>query len=557
MLQVPIVDMSDNTNTFRKFIPFNKMDAFQGIVTGVAASQAEDRDGECMDYSLSVPQFKLWSDEVSKATGGKSLGNIREQHNTETAAGKALDISFDDATKSVVVTAKIVDPIAKMKLYQGLYTGYSIGGSYKKQWVGADGKKYYVPEIAEISIVDMPCNPDAHFTAVKSDGSTEVRKFAKTTGEIKEVFVVAKADATITESKNISEQEHAALREFEAEGGKVSPELKEHIKGEDDGVVDNDKCGKAVRYLVPDGKHLPVSDESGKLSHRLMGAAWAALHGGYRGNKYEGADKDKAISELTSLYSQEKMPTPGSAKVVAAQELYKNLEAIENAAFEDGTIDELSTSLTRVAKLLDQLGDKSMSDELNKGTIKSAHAHIKALRDHLDGHKAKMDAHFAKCYKAADGMGDGKDGFVDHLDGHSARCDKAHKASHDHLDKLAKVLGGGPEMAEAEPANVKEDAAEVKAESEATKAQISAEIKKGIVAGLTEIFKGIGAREEALPFNKSAVTKTEDNGSKGNTVAEPTKEDYVKAMKAPMSAAAGVVLKAQESRWQEYRPAKR
>jgi len=35
-----------------------------------------------------------------------------------------------------------------------------------------------------------------------------------------------------------------------------------------------------------------------------MGAAWAALHGGYRGNKYEGADKDKAIAHLPVFINQ-------------------------------------------------------------------------------------------------------------------------------------------------------------------------------------------------------------------------------------------------------------
>lgn len=70
-------------------------------------------------------------------------------------------------------------------------------------------------------------------------------------------------------------------------------------------------------YLVvedatkPTTWHLRVRDASGKLDHGLMGAAWAALHGGYRGNKYQGPNKSQAISKLTKLYSQEGMPTPG------------------------------------------------------------------------------------------------------------------------------------------------------------------------------------------------------------------------------------------------------
>jgi hypothetical protein len=71
----------------------------------------------------------------------------------------------------------------------------------------------------------------------------------------------------------------------------------------------------AVKYLVSDksGDHLPVTGEDGKPDHRLMGAAWAALHGGYRGNEYKGPNKAEAISKLTAMYKAEKMDTPGTA----------------------------------------------------------------------------------------------------------------------------------------------------------------------------------------------------------------------------------------------------
>ena len=55
---------------------------------------------------------------------------------------------------------------------------------------------------------------------------------------------------------------------------------------------------------------LRVYDAAGKASHTLMGAAWAALHGGYRGNKYDGPDKVKALSKLVALYKREGMDTP-------------------------------------------------------------------------------------------------------------------------------------------------------------------------------------------------------------------------------------------------------
>lgn len=78
----------------------------------------------------------------------------------------------------------------------------------------------------------------------------------------------------------------------------------------------------ASAYLVvedpqePSKWHLRVRDENGKPDHRLMGAAWAALHGGYRGNVYEGPGKQEAIAKLRAMYEAEDMPMPGkSAKV--------------------------------------------------------------------------------------------------------------------------------------------------------------------------------------------------------------------------------------------------
>jgi hypothetical protein len=71
----------------------------------------------------------------------------------------------------------------------------------------------------------------------------------------------------------------------------------------------------AVKYLVSANgtDHLPVTGDDGKPDHRLMGAAWAALHGGYRGNKYDGPNKSEAISKLTAMYKSEGMDTPGSS----------------------------------------------------------------------------------------------------------------------------------------------------------------------------------------------------------------------------------------------------
>jgi hypothetical protein len=72
-------------------------------------------------------------------------------------------------------------------------------------------------------------------------------------------------------------------------------------------------------YLVvedtskPTTWHLRVKNCSGEYDHRLMGAAWAALHEGYRGNKYEGANKEEALSKLKGIYKREGLETPSKA----------------------------------------------------------------------------------------------------------------------------------------------------------------------------------------------------------------------------------------------------
>ncbi len=68
-------------------------------------------------------------------------------------------------------------------------------------------------------------------------------------------------------------------------------------------------------YLVveEDGsRHLPVK-RNGKPDHGLMGSAFAALTGGFRGNKYEGPNKAAALAKLKKLYASEGMEMPKAA----------------------------------------------------------------------------------------------------------------------------------------------------------------------------------------------------------------------------------------------------
>ncbi|HVI52920.1 MAG TPA: hypothetical protein VM661_17055 [Candidatus Sulfotelmatobacter sp.] len=150
------------------FIPLCKVDAAQRLVYG-QIDETPDRAGEVFDYKSSKRHFMAWSKSVQKATDGKSFGNVRAMHGP-VAVGKLEDIHFDDASRSIQLTARIVDDGEWRKVEQGVYTGFSPGGRYVKRW--RDGSlTRYTAEPSEISIVDLPCIPSASFTMVKADGA--------------------------------------------------------------------------------------------------------------------------------------------------------------------------------------------------------------------------------------------------------------------------------------------------------------------------------------------------------------------------------------------------
>ena len=163
-------------NDLKIFARLTKVDEVRHEVTGVLAEEVPDKSGEIFDYESSKPFFKAWNAEFEKATEGRSLGNVREMHQP-VAVGKFVRVEYDDPAKQIVVTAKIVDREAWQKVAEGVYTGFSIGGTYVKSW--RDGEYVrYTAEPNEGSLVDNPCMYGAHFSAVKADGTTEMRKFA-------------------------------------------------------------------------------------------------------------------------------------------------------------------------------------------------------------------------------------------------------------------------------------------------------------------------------------------------------------------------------------------
>lgn len=161
---------------YRKFVPFIKVDAAKREVSGIVTAEVPDKEGETCDYFLSKPYFQSWSAEFEKATGGKSCGNLRLMH-TLTVVGKGLDIDFRDESREVFMTFKVTDDKAWSDVEEGVLTGFSQGGKYVRK---PDANGRYVASPSEVSLVDNPCLPTAHFAYIRGDGAVEMRKFKKT-----------------------------------------------------------------------------------------------------------------------------------------------------------------------------------------------------------------------------------------------------------------------------------------------------------------------------------------------------------------------------------------
>ena len=120
-------------NIIKAFIPLSKVDEEQRMVYGYASTEALDSQGEIILRSAveeALPEYMRF-------------GNIREMH-TMSAVGVAKQADVDD--KGLYLGAKVVDEVAWLKVKEGVYKGFSIGG---RALAKADGviKKMRLTEI--------------------------------------------------------------------------------------------------------------------------------------------------------------------------------------------------------------------------------------------------------------------------------------------------------------------------------------------------------------------------------------------------------------------------
>ncbi len=233
------------------FAQIAKIDESKHEVWGVATAEVVDKEGEIFDYQSSKPYFKSWSDEIAKATDGKSLGNVREMHEPS-AVGKLVAIAFDDDLKQIRIGARIVDDVAWQKCMLGVYTGFSIGGAYVKAWKDGEYVRFTANPV-EISVVDNPCVPGAHFTAVKADGTCEVRKFSRKDAVMDQAFKVGARHSKATRA-------HLdAIKACMDKMAQSHQEAETHM----DALLDDGAADDAARAASAGMKKIPDGSRSG------------------------------------------------------------------------------------------------------------------------------------------------------------------------------------------------------------------------------------------------------------------------------------------------------
>jgi hypothetical protein len=342
---------------FLKYFPLVKVDESTHTISGIATAEVPDKDGEIADYKwCKTKAYPAWSKEASESTKAAgqevSYGNIRVQHTLEIGGKVKAPPVFDDIEKSIHIDTEPENESIWTKARKGFIRGFSHAGDYawrkcnqcfqKDEMEATDipeGRECpkckktvfvrYGPILAEVSYVDNPCLKQATFSLVKADGTTELKKFTEGSSAME---LNKQAGTPADEPAKTQAVDIAALT------AQITKSVME-------------KLGKAVKHLVVEkngATHLPYTDEDGTPNHRLMCAAWAALHGGYRAKKYAGPDKDKALEKLKALYEKEGLDTPDAkAKKVMSGLLAK---AAEKKGVEKGLYE-----VSRFASLLQDL----------------------------------------------------------------------------------------------------------------------------------------------------------------------------------------------------------
>jgi len=304
------------------FAQIRKVDEAKRLVFGQAAAEVVDHAGEIMDYASSKPNFQKWSADVEADSGGKSLGNLRAMHG-KVAAGKLVGIEFLDDKKAIDICTKVVDDAEWKKVLEGVYTGFSMGGSYASNPTieKVDGKdvKRYTAIPTEISLVDRPCIPTAKFFDIqKMDGSVAQVAF-------KEPDPLAKQAEAADDGESIqgTPEEVSALCKVMNDKGLSLADVLANLEKVAARSDVNPKEGTSeygqVAFADARNKKYPID------TAEHIRAAWNYINKGKNAGKYSAKDVAAIKSRIVGAWKKhiDKEGPPSAEKIDEATDLEK------------------------------------------------------------------------------------------------------------------------------------------------------------------------------------------------------------------------------------------
>lgn len=191
-----------------------------------------------------------------------------------------------------------------------------------------ESKQYIDGQLEHFALTSVPVNPNTSFVLEEKSMKKKITRLddaATIVGDEVASSIDAAYKAAVTRSTADDELDNALV-------------VRSATK-----TINGDEFEPGDFLVVGDEKkpstwHLPVK-RMGKIDHRLMGAAKAALTVGYRGNKYQGEGAEEALKKLKALYKAEKMIWKSEVNMEEVQK--QEVEAVDkNEAVAEAVADE-------------------------------------------------------------------------------------------------------------------------------------------------------------------------------------------------------------------------
>lgn len=241
------------------------------MVHGKAAGPELDLDEQICDpawLATALPDWMRW-------------GNIRAMHQP-IAVGLGKNLTALDGG-GWDLSAEIVDADAKMKLDKQIYKGFSIGIKGARVVPDANARKGRIVGgvIAEVSLVDRPCNPTAVLSLVKSAGIATIPDDP----ESPELLVPLDGHGDVLQPQEPTADELAAYDE-------ITKGFIDFLRG-----PKPKKAGKAKRDQGGKFSHTDTRDKALKSREARAAAAEARAKLRDAASKARDADTHRAITE--------------------------------------------------------------------------------------------------------------------------------------------------------------------------------------------------------------------------------------------------------------------